>query len=158
MSALSRILLVEDTPAEWRLALSSLSGTGLRGQTTVVKDQGDALDFLHARGLFRRRPSGLPAVVVLGPSVTWAVALSLLEHVRADPALCRVPVVIVAACPDVVMVRTAYVRGANGVVCRHEDVAVRAQRYAALGLFWGWANEPPAGCLLPSESERRRMA
>src|SRR5580765_2483062 len=107
MSAFSRILLVEDTPAEWALAVSGLSEIGLIGQTTVVKDQDEALDFLHARGPFRRRPSGLPAVVVLGPSVKWPAALSLLKRVRADPALRRMPIVIVAASPDAEMVRSA---------------------------------------------------
>jgi two-component system response regulator len=155
MSAFARILLVEDTPAEWRLALSGLSETGLMGQTTVVKDQDEALDFLQARGAFRRRPSGLPAVVVLGPSVKWPAALLLLKRVRADPALRRIPVVIVAASPDADMLQSAYDHGVNSLVRSGEDVDTHAQRYAALGLFWGWANEPPPGCLLQPKSERR---
>lgn len=155
MSAFSRILLVEDTPAEWALAVSGLSEIGLIGQTTVVKDQDEALDFLHARGPFRRRPSGLPAVVVLGPSVKWPAALSLLKRVRADPALRRMPIVIVAASPDAEMVQSAYDHGVNSLVRREGDIQSHAQRYAALGLFWGWANEPPPGCLLQPKSERR---
>jgi len=155
MSALSRILLVEDAPDEWRLALSSLSDTGLMGETTVVKDQGEALDFLHARGPFRRRPSGLPAVVVLGPSLKWFTALSLLKHVRADAALRRIPVVIITVAPDAQMIRSAYDHGVNSLVRSHEDAKIHAERYAALALFWGWANEPPPGCLLQPKSQRR---
>jgi two-component system, response regulator len=155
MSAFSRILLVEDTPTEWGVALSGLSETGLEGETTVVKDQDEALDFLHARGPFRRRPSGLPAVLVVGPSVQWAAALSLLKQVRADPALRRMPVVIIAACPDADMVQSAYDHGVNSLVRREGDIESDAQRYAALGLFWGWANEPPPGCLVRPKSERR---
>src|SRR5262249_30033390 len=71
MSALCRILLVEETADEWRAALSSLSESGLMNQTTVVNGHGEALDYLYARGAFRRRPSGLPAVVVMGPSLQW---------------------------------------------------------------------------------------
>jgi len=155
MSALSRILLVEDAPEEWRLALSSLSDTGLMSETTVVKDQGEALDFLHARGPFGRRPSGLPAVIVLGPSIKWFAALSLLRQVRADAALRRIPVVIIAAAPDTQMIQSAYEHGVNSVVRSHEDAKLHAERYAALALFWGWANEPPPGCLLQPRSQRR---
>jgi len=155
MSALPRILLVEGAPDELRLALSGLSDTGLVRQTAIVKDQGEALDFLHARGPFRRQASELPAVVVVGPGIGSPDALSLLEQVRADPALCRIPVVIVAFAPDPDVVRSAYALGANSVVSRHTDISVHVERYAALALFWGWANEPPPGCLLQPKSERR---
>jgi predicted O-methyltransferase YrrM len=50
MSALARILFVDDTPAEWQLALASLADGALMEQTTVVKDKDEALDFLHERG------------------------------------------------------------------------------------------------------------
>ena len=155
MSALSRILLIENTPAESRLALAGLSETGFVAQTTVVKDQQEALDFLHERGPFRRRLSGLPAVIVLGPSIEWPAALSLLKQVRSDPPLRRIPVVIVAAYADAEMVQSAYDLGVNSLVRREENIESHAQRYAALGLFWGWANEPPPGCLPQPKSERR---
>jgi DNA-binding NarL/FixJ family response regulator len=116
-------------------------------QTTVVKDRSEALDFLHARGPFRRRPSGLPAVVVIGPYVAWTAALSLLKDIRADGTFRRIPVVIIVLEPDKEMVRSAYEHGVNGLVSRHEDVTLHAQRYAALTLFWGLANEPPPGCV-----------
>jgi two-component system, response regulator len=155
MSVLTRILLIEDTQSEWRLALSNLTETGLMPHTTVVKDQGEALDFLHARGPFRRRPSGLPAVVVLGPSITWSAGLSLLKNVRNDLTLRRLPVVIIAAEPDAQMVQTAYEHGANSLVRRHDDVKVHAEQCATLALFWGWANEPPPGCLPQPKAQRR---
>ena len=155
MSTLSRILLVEDTPAEWGLALSSLAQNGMQEQTTVVKDQDEALDFLHARGSFRRRPSGLPAVVVLGPNLTKTSALSLLQDIRTDDALRRLPVVMIADEPDAETVRGAYERGVNSLVRRHEDTSIQRERYAALALFWGWANEPPPGCLMQPKAQRR---
>lgn len=155
MSAITRILLVDDMAAEWRLALSSLSQSGLMDQATVVRDKGEALDFLLARGSFRRRPSGLPAVVVLGPNVKGATALALLKEIRTHATLRRVPVVIIATAPDAKMVRDAYEAGANSVVRSHEDVKVHAERYVAMALYWAWANEPPPGCLPQPRSEHR---
>jgi CheY-like chemotaxis protein len=157
VSALARILLVEDKPHEWQLALSGLPENGLLDQTAVVKDKGEALDFLHARGPFRRRAAGLPAVVVLGPSLSGTAALALLADIRSHTALRRVPVVIVAVAPDADMVRSAYENGVNSLVRSHEDVRIRAERYAALALFWGWANEAPPGCLRQPKSLRRGL-
>lgn len=155
MSAPCRILLVEETPAEWRLALTGFSESGLMSQTTVVKDHGEALDYLHAGGPFRRRPSGLPAVVILGPNLNWSATLALLGHIRGDAWLRQIPVVVMAARADTDMIRTAYLRGANGVVLKHADPTIQRQRYAVLGLFWAWANEPPRSCLQQTKSERR---
>jgi len=155
MSTLSRILLVEDTPAEWQLALFGLSQNGMPEQTTVVKDQNEALDFLHARGSFRGRPSGLPAVVVLGPNLKKTSALSLLRDIRTDETLRRLPVVMIADEPDAQTIRSAYEGGVSSLVRKHGDKSIHGERYAALALFWGWANEPPPGCLVQPKSQRR---
>jgi CheY-like chemotaxis protein len=155
MSALSRILLVEDSPAEWQLALASFAENGLMDQATVVKDKDEALDFLHARGSFRRRSAGLPAVVVIGPSIQRAPGISLLKDIRTDAVLRRVPVVVMASAPDGETAKAAYAQGANSVVPADDDLRVHAERYAALALFWGWANEPPPGCVPQPKSQRR---
>jgi len=154
MSALSRILFVDDTPAEWQLALSSLADGALMEQTTVVKDKDEALDFLRERGSFRRRVSGLPAVVVLGPNVRRPTAMSLLKDIRSDAMLRRVPVVMIATAPDEETVRSAYEQGVNSLIRTHDDVQIRAERYAALALFWGWANEPPPESVGQPKSQR----
>jgi len=155
MSVLTRILLIEETPAEWRLALSGLTETGLMASTTVVKDQSEALDFLRGGGVFRRRAAGLPAVMVVGPSVKWSAGLALLKTVRSDAALRRLPVVIIVTEPDAQMVQSAYEHGVNSLVRRHDDAQLHAQQCASLALFWGWANEPPPGCLLQPKAKRR---
>ena len=153
---MSRILLVDDSPAEWHVALSTLARNGLMDQATVVKDKGEALDFLHARGNFRRRAEGLPAVVVLGPTMHAPVALSVLTHIRSDIKLRHVPVVIITDSQDADLVRSAYAKGVNSLVRRDQDASAHAERYASLALFWAWANEPPPGCLPQPKSQRRQ--
>jgi CheY-like chemotaxis protein len=150
-----RILLVDDMPAEWLVALSGVGEDDAKNQTSIVRDKDEAMDFLRARGAFRRRAPGLPAVVVVGPNVRRSTALSLLREIRADENLRRVPVVIVATAPDADMVNSAYEEGVNSLVLNHEDRTIRAERYAELARFWGWANEPPPGCLSQSRSQAR---
>jgi DNA-binding NarL/FixJ family response regulator len=83
--------------------------------------------------------------------------LSLLENIRADETLRRLPVVMIADEPDAQTVRCAYERGVNSVVRKHEDTGVHGERYAALALYWGWANEPPTGCLVQPKAQRRAL-
>jgi CheY-like chemotaxis protein len=152
---LSRILLVERTLSERQLALTGLAQNGFQSQATVVDDMEEALDFLHARGSFQGRTSGLPAVVILGPNLQGSAALSLVRHMRNDVTLRRVPVVMIAVEPDAEMIRSAYEQGVNSLVRTCENAKVHAERYGALALFWGWANEPPPGCLAQPKAQRR---
>jgi CheY-like chemotaxis protein len=152
----SRILLIEDRADAWQPALAQLGEERLMEQTTVVRDGAEALDFLLSRGRFERRPAGFPAVVVVGPHLSSTAALALLQDIRANATLRRIPVVIIAAELDAETIRGAYARGANSVVRSDGDVQARAQRYAALVRFWGWANEPPPGCLARLHSQRPR--
>ncbi len=153
MTTPARILLVEDAPDEWRIALESFAESGLMDQTTVVKDRGEALDFLYGRGPFRQRASGMPAVVVLGPTMKPATALSTLGDIRNDADLRRLPVVLMGMF-DVETKRLAYAQGANSVVGRRDDPKSRAESYAVLGRFWGWANVPPPGCIPQPKASR----
>lgn len=154
MPSLARILLVDDAPAEWHLALSRIADDSAKSQTAVVKDKDEALDFLHARGTFRRRAPGLPAVVVVGPNVRTPAAFALLKDIRADAVLHCVPVVIIATAPDAQLVKSAYEQGVNSLVPSHHDLKIRGENYAALALFWGWANEPPPSRFPVPEAQR----
>ena len=147
MSVLFRLLLVEDDPREWALALAALSEARHINETFVVKDKDEALDFLQIRGNFRQRAAGLPAVVVIGPTLSWREAGSLLSAIRRDAGLRRVPVVLMHGSGDPSVVRRAYAHGANSVVRVHDDPRICAERYAAIGRFWAGTNEPPPGCI-----------
>ena len=152
--SLSRILLVDDTSAEWKLALSSPGDDALIEQITLVKDEDEALNFLYERGPFERRIPGLPAVVVLGAKLRRSAAMALLKSIRGDAALRRVPVVVCEASSDQRTARSAYDHRANSLVCTHGDVRIRAGQYAALTRFWGRINEPPPGSM--PRADRRR--
>jgi len=151
---LSRILFVDDVPAEWQLALSSVNDDSLMEQIALVRDKDEALDFLHERGSFRHRLPGLPAVVVLGPNTRRPVAISLVDHIRGDMSLRRVPLVMFYASPAGETVPPSHYSRVNSLIHAHDDARVRAGQYAALVQFWGRVNEPPPGSVLPPKRPR----
>ena len=152
MSMACRVLLVEEDAAERKLVLSALGQSELVDHTVSVKDRNEALDFLYARNPFVDRPTGYPGVIVIGPRLAWGIGVTLLSDIRGDAVLRRIPVVIVVVKPDAEMIRIAYEYGVNSLVAISEDANVRVQRYALLARYWGWANEPPPGCLLQSKT------
>ena len=147
MAALTRILLLEASDEEWQSALMGFADAGLLEQAAVVKDKSEALDFLLAKGAFRNRAPGYPAVVVVGPNGTSKGANATVREIRSYPALRKIPLVVIAAERDPDFIRNLYVEGVNSVVIRRNHASALPRMYGALGRFWAQANEPPPGCI-----------
>ena len=149
MSSLSRILLVDDDPADAKLALLALAEVGLDRQTLVLHDGQEALDWLLARGINRDRAPGHPAVILLDVKMPRLSGLEVLAQIRAAPDLRLIPVVMLSASAQERDVRRAYELGANGYVIKSIDFHNSAASLQALGRYFLLANEPPPGCLRP---------
>ena len=60
MSALARILIVEDDPNDLELTLTALGEYNLANKVVVTRDGQEALDYLYCRGEFHSRPTDNP--------------------------------------------------------------------------------------------------
>jgi CheY-like chemotaxis protein len=153
---LKRILLVEDSANDAELVLTALSENHLANEVVVVRDGEEALDYLFRRGLFRLRMEGHPVVVLLDLKLPKIDGLEVLEHLKADPGLRFVPIVILSSSreePDLVR---AYELGANAYVVKPVDFHEFIDAIKGVGLFWAVINQPPPGALPPVPSPRAR--
>ena len=57
MTMLRRILLAEDSANDIELTLAALAEHRLANLVDVVRDDAEALDYLHRRGDFQKRPA-----------------------------------------------------------------------------------------------------
>ena len=64
MNLSTDILLVEDDPGDVRLALAVFRALKVADRCVVVNDGEQALDFLHLKGRFSKRPPGLPRLIL----------------------------------------------------------------------------------------------
>src|SRR5690348_4061225 len=108
MTAVARILLVEDDPADARLAMAVFEELNLTDQVFMVVDGLEALEFLHLRGKFRDRTPGHPAVTLLDLKLPRIDGLELLAHIKSDPVLKAMPVVCLTSSREHTDVRRAY--------------------------------------------------
>lgn len=152
MNTSARILLVEDDPADARLVLDAFSELHLDDQVLVLTSGGMALDYLHARGCYRSRPPGNPAVILLDVKLPGMSGFEVLKQIRANPVVRFVPVVILSASRQECDLRQAYELGANGYLVKTIDFAAGSAGLKALGHFWAIANEPPSGSLRPPQT------
>jgi CheY-like chemotaxis protein len=91
------ILLVEDNPADVRLAQESLKDYKLQNTLHVVQDGESALAFLRREGPFANAPT--PGLVLLDLALPKMDGVEVLTHMRKDERLRDLSVVVMAASP-----------------------------------------------------------
>ncbi len=141
MIVLKRILLVEDKAKDAELTLLALEGHALANEVVVVRDGVEALDFLHARGKFSGRSDGDPVVVLLDVKMPRMGGLEVLRHVKADPRLKKIPIVMLTSSREEPDLTQAYELGANAYVVKPVGFQQFTDAVSQVGAFWAVLNE-----------------
>jgi CheY-like chemotaxis protein len=89
------ILLVEDNPGDVKLTQKAFEKARLSNDLHVVNDGVEALDFLYRRGEYEGVPR--PDLVLLDLNLPRKPGEEVLEEVKADEELKRIPVVILTS-------------------------------------------------------------
>lgn len=147
MAAIKRILLAEDNDRDLELTLSALEEHKLVNEVVVVRDGAEALDYLFQRGKYADRPHGLPVVVLLDLKMPKVDGLEVLRHMREDPGLKMVPVVMVTSSREEQDLVRSYQLGVNAYVVKPVDFSKFVESIKQIGFFWAIINEPPPGVL-----------
>ncbi|MYM75524.1 response regulator [Duganella sp. FT109W] len=142
---LKPILLVEDNPNDLELTLIALERSQLANEVIVVRDGAEALDYLHARGVYAGRDQGNPAVVLLDLKLPKVDGLEVLAEIRAVAGLKSIPVVMLTSSREEQDLVRSYELGVNAYVVKPVDFTEFVRAIADLGIFWAVLNEPPPG-------------
>jgi CheY-like chemotaxis protein len=93
------VVLVEDNPGDVRLVREGLKGWTLQTRLRVVRDGEQALSLFRGEGSYAGTPR--PDVVILDLNLPRKDGRELLAEMQADPALRKVPVVVLtSSIPD----------------------------------------------------------
>src|SRR5215813_4939969 len=149
MSALGRILLVEDDPKDVELSLTALEEYNLANEVVVARDGEEALDFLYRRNAFSTRSHGNPAVMLLDLKLPKVDGLEVLEQIRSDEKLRMIPVVVLTSSHEERDMVASYRLGVNAYVVKPVDFHEFVNAIRELGIFWAIINEPPPGSMKP---------
>ncbi len=140
-----KILLVEDDPLGVELTLAALEETQLADEVAVVNDGVEAVDYLSRSGAYSSRQEGNPEVVLLDLKMPRMDGLQVLEHVRADALLSRIPIVMLSSSREETDKGRSYELGANAYVVKPVDFDQFKDTVKQIGAFWVDVNEPPSG-------------
>lgn len=143
MPDLRPILLDEDSPQDLELTLAALAKCSLANEIVVTRDGAEALDFLMRRKAFADRGPGDPAVVLLDLKLPKVDGLEVLEAVKKDEHLRRIPVVMLTSSREERDLVRSYELGVNAFVVKPVDFGEFFEAIQDLGVFWAILNEPP---------------
>lgn len=145
MSSIHRILLVDDSPRDAELALEALEDHHLANEVVVLRDGAEALDYLFRRGAFASRTDPQPAVVLLDLKMPKVDGIEVLRQMKSDPALKRIPVVVMTSSREEKDLINSYDLGVNAYVVKPVNFHEFVDAVKQVGGFWAVLNQPPPG-------------
>ncbi|HYC71455.1 MAG TPA: response regulator [Opitutaceae bacterium] len=137
------ILIAEDNPNDVELTLSALRAHHVANDIVIVSDGAEALDYLYERGRFAGRVPGLPAVVLLDLKMPKVDGLEVLQTVKKDERMRRVPVVMLTSSREEQDLARSYDFGANSYVLKPVGFHAFVDAVKHLGVYWTVHNEAP---------------
>jgi len=143
MKPLKRILLAEDSPKDVDLTLAALDEHHLANEVVVTRDGAEALDYLYARGAYASREPSLPAVVLLDIKMPKVTGIEVLQQMKSDENLKKIPVVMLTSSREEPDLEASYALGANAYVVKPVDFQQFVAAVKQVGAFWAVLNEPP---------------
>jgi len=128
------LLLVDNEPGETLLAKEALRASGAQFVMTTVASGWEALSWLSERA---DRVSGAePVLVLLDLNMPVWDGETTLKHIRSDPKIAKMPVVILTTSNSEPDVDRAHNAGANGYVWKPLNFADFTKFFAELDTFW----------------------
>ena len=128
------ILLVEDSPADARLTLEAMKDSKLLNKMYHVGDGVEAMAFLRNQGKYAGMPR--PDLVLLDLNMPRKDGRQTLKEIKEDPALKRIPVVVLTVSSAEEDIIKSYDLHANCFVTKPLDLDEFAKVVQGIENFW----------------------
>lgn len=128
------ILLVEDNPGDVRLTQEALNDTKLKNNLHVVMDGAEAIAFLRNEGRYAEAPR--PDIILLDLNLPKKDGREVLEDIKSDDRLKRIPVVILTTSEDEKDVLVSYNLHANCYITKPVDLNRFIDIVKSIENFW----------------------
>ncbi len=128
------ILLVEDNPGDVRLTQEAMKEHKVLNSLAVAYDGEEALDYLYRRGPHANAPR--PDVIILDLNLPKKDGREVLAEIKEDPALKRIPVVILTSSREEQDVIASYNLHANCFITKPIDMEQFIHVVRSINEFW----------------------
>jgi CheY-like chemotaxis protein len=138
------ILLVEDSPDDALLIQRAFHKANLANPVQLVRDGEEAVAYLSGAPPYDDRARfSLPVLMLLDLKLPRRSGLEVLAWVRQEPALKRLPVVVLTSSRESVDVNRAYDLGVNSYLTKPVGFEALLEMVRNVNLYWLVLNENP---------------
>jgi two-component system, chemotaxis family, response regulator Rcp1 len=128
------ILLVEDNPGDVRLTIEALKEGKVRNSLSVARDGVEALAFLRRQGSFAG--ARCPDLILLDLNLPKKDGREVLAEIKEDPALRRIPVVVLSTSKAEEDILRTYDLHANCYITKPVDLEQFIAVVRSIDDFW----------------------
>ena len=129
-----KILLVEDNPADADLTRETLENSKILSELNVVCDGIEAMAYLRRQGKYAE--ASRPDLILLDLNLPCKDGREVLADLKADPALRRIPVIVLTSSETEEDVFKSYDLQASAYVTKPVDLAGFGKIVKAIEGFW----------------------
>ena len=133
------IIMIEDDEGHARLIERNIRRAGICNEILFFRTGGSALEWLTSGA-----PALSSALVMLDLNLPDMSGIGILARIKSDPALRRIPVVVLTTTDDQREIQRCYDLGCNVYVTKPVDYETFASAIRKLGLFLEVITIPPA--------------
>ena len=138
------ILLAEDDPNDVLLIQRAFQRTHVANPVQVVRDGEEALAYLSGQGPFAdRERHPLPVLMLMDLKMPRKSGLEVLEWVRQQPGLKRLPITVLTSSNQSPDINRAYELGANSYLVKPAGFDSLLELVKNLDMYWLILNEKP---------------
>ncbi len=131
------LLLADDDPDDREMTRRALDKHRLANDFYTVPDGEELLDFLHHRGKYAPpAASPTPGIVLLDLNMPKKDGYEALAEIKADPALRRIPIVVLTTSNAEQDISRAYDLGSNSFISKPISLSKLADVMMVLGQYW----------------------
>jgi chemotaxis family two-component system response regulator Rcp1 len=128
------ILLVEDNPGDARLTLEAFKEGRVLNNITVIRDGVEALAYLRRQGKYANAP--VPDLVLLDLNLPKKDGRQVLEEIKTDEKLKRMPVIVLSTSASHEDVARSYGSHANCYITKPVDLDQFLHVVQSIESFW----------------------
>jgi len=140
----SNILLVEDESAHAELIKRAIRKAGNANRIDIVVDGEEALDYLYNRNKFKDKEKyPAPGLILLDIKLPGIDGIEVLTKIKKDPALKRIPVIMLTTSEREEDIVRSYEQYANSYLTKPVGFKDFEEKIRQIDLYWMIINEPP---------------
>lgn len=142
MREVLRVLVAEDNEDHLFFILRALRGVdGVQFEIDAVRDGEEALDFIYRRGRFADRER--PHMILLDLKMPKVGGLEVLERIKQDPELRRIPIAVLSSSDRREDIDAAYDLGTNSYLVKNPTPDGIRRDLEDAGRFWSAISQLP---------------